>query len=127
MRKVSREELLLREIFGEKNRKERRKKLMAQITVSEALGLMKTLRARYDELKALRSDNAHKERHFYGTAGDKAIDKDPVYDVKALDKTVNRIAMEIRKLDTAIKAHNALSKLENYEWDEELLGIIEMK
>lgn len=98
---------------------------MAQVTVSEALGLMKTLKARHDELKSLRDDNANKERRFYGVGGDKTTEKVPVYDVRKLDVTVSRLAMEIRKLDTAIKKHNAMNGLEGYDWDETVLGQIE--
>ena len=98
---------------------------MAQVTVSEALGLMKTLQQRHGELKSLRDENAHRERRFMGMGGDKVIEKNPVYDVKKLDRTVNRLALEIRRLDTALKAHNAVATLANYDWNDEVLGAIE--
>lgn len=98
---------------------------MAQITVSEALGLVKTLKERHGELKSLRDENANKERRFYGVGGDKTTEKVPVYSVKKLDQTVNRLSLEIRRIDTALKAHNAATKLEGYEWDDAVLGVIE--
>lgn len=95
------------------------------VTVNEALGLLKTLRQRHEELKALRTGNAERERRFYGATGDKEVVKEPVYSVKSLDRTVNRVALEIRKLDNAIKQHNAVSRLEGYDWNEDVLGVIE--
>lgn len=95
------------------------------VTVSEALGILKSLNARHAELKALRDENANSERRFYGVGGDKQIEKTPVYNVKKLDQTVNRIAMEIRKLDAAVKLHNATQTVEGYDWDDAVLGVIE--
>ncbi len=37
-----------------------------------------------EELLALRNDNAHRERRFYGASADREIVKEPVYDVKVL-------------------------------------------
>lgn len=98
---------------------------MAQITVSEGLGLLKTLKQRHEELKNLRDENANREKRYYGASADKMTERLPVYNVKALDKTVSRLALEIRKLDTAVKAHNATTGLPNYDWDESILGVIE--
>jgi hypothetical protein len=95
------------------------------ITVSEGIGLLKTLNQRHAELKALRDENAHKERRFFGVGGDKEIERTPVYDVKKLDKTVNRLALDLRKLDNAIKQSNATTVLANYDWDEAVLGVVE--
>ena len=61
---------------------------MAQITINEGLAWLKTLKKRHDELLALRNDNAHRERRFYGASADKEIVKEPVYDVKILDRLV---------------------------------------
>jgi ERCC4-type nuclease len=58
---------------------------MAHITINEGLAWLKTLKKRHEELLALRNDNAHRERRFYGAAADREIVKEPVYDVKALD------------------------------------------
>ena len=55
---------------------------MAQITINEGLAWLKTLKKRHEELLALRNDNAHRERRFYGASADKEIVKEPVYDVK---------------------------------------------
>ena len=48
---------------------------MAQITINEGLAWLKTLKKRHEELLALRNDNAHRERRFYGAAADKEIVK----------------------------------------------------
>ena len=37
---------------------------------------------------SLRNDSAHRERRFYGASADKEIVKEPVYDVKVLDRLV---------------------------------------
>src|ERR1700732_3997827 len=63
---------------------------MGQITINEGLAWLKTLKRRHEELLALRNDNAHRERRFYGASADKEIVKEPVYDVKVLDRLVTR-------------------------------------
>ncbi len=95
---------------------------MAQITINEGLAWLKTLKKRHEELLALRNDNAHRERRFYGASADREIVKEPVYDVKVLDKIVTRIAREIRLLDQALKATNARTIVERYEQDDTVLG-----
>ena len=61
---------------------------MAQITINEGLAWLKTLKKRHEELLALRNENAHRERRFYGSSADKEIVKEPVYEVKVLDRVV---------------------------------------
>ena len=78
------------------------------ITISEGIGYLKMLRERHTELLALRNQNAVKETRFYGANADKNKEIEPVYDVRALDRLVTQVAREIRKLDMAIKAANAL-------------------
>jgi len=95
---------------------------MAQITINESLAWLKTLKKRHEELLALRNDNAHRERRFYGASADREIVKEPVYDVKALGKLVTRIAREIRLLDHALKTTNAKTVVERYEQDDSVLG-----
>ena len=95
---------------------------MAQITINEGLAWLKTLKKRHEELLALRNDNAHRERRFYGASADREIVKEPVYDVKALDTLVTRIAREIRLLDQALKTTNARTVVERYEQDDTVLG-----
>ena len=45
-----------------------------------------------------------------------------MYDVKALDKAVTRVAREIRLLEQAMKATNAKTPVEGYEQDDAVLG-----
>ena len=49
---------------------------MAAITINEGLAWLKTLKKRHEELLALRNDNAHRERRFYGASADKEIVKE---------------------------------------------------
>ena len=91
---------------------------MAAITINEGLAWLKTLKKRHEELLALRNDNAHRERRFYGASADKEIVKEPVYDVKVLDRIVTRVAREIRLLDQALKTTNAKTPIEAYQQDD---------
>jgi hypothetical protein len=78
---------------------------MAQITINEGLAWLKTLKKRHEELLALRNVNAHRERRFYGASAEKEIVKEPVYDVRVLDRIVTRVAREIRLLAQALKSY----------------------
>ena len=95
---------------------------MAQLTLNEGLAWLKTLKKRHEELIALRDGNAHRERRFFGASADKEIVREPVYDVKALDRAVTRVAREIRLLDQALKATNARTIVEGYDQDDGVLG-----
>ena len=95
---------------------------MAQITINEGLGWLKTLKKRHEELLALRNDKSHRERRFYGASADKELVKEPVYDVKVLDKLVTRVAREIRLLEQALKATNAKTAIDTYDQDDTVLG-----
>ena len=95
---------------------------MAQITLNEALAWLKTLKKRHEELIALRNDNAHRERRFLGSSADRELVKEPVYDVKTLDRAVTRVAREIRLLEQAMKATNAKTMVEGYDQDDAVLG-----
>ncbi len=95
---------------------------MAQITINEGLAWLKTLKKRHEELLALRNDNAHRERRFYGASADKEIVKEPIYDVKLLDRLVTRVAREIRLLEQALKTTNAKTAIEAYDQDDAVLG-----
>jgi hypothetical protein len=95
---------------------------MSQITINEGLAWLKTLKKRHEELLALRNDNAHRERRFYGASADKEIVKEPVYDVKVLDRILTRVAREIRLLEQALKAANAKTMIDAYDQDDSVLG-----
>lgn len=96
-----------------------------KLTINEAITTLKTLRERHDELVQLRNLNSASETRFRGLAGDKTTERKPEYDVKKLDKLVSQVAMEIRKLDLAIKRGNASYVIPDYEWDEAVLGQVE--
>lgn len=95
---------------------------MAQITLNEGLAWLKTLKKRHEELVALRDSNAHRERRFLGSSADREIVREPVYDVKVLDRAVTRVAREIRLLEQAMKATNARTTIADYNQDDAVLG-----
>ena len=95
---------------------------MAQITINEGLAWLKTLKKRHEELLTLRNDNAHRERRFYGSSADREIVKEPVYDVKGVDKLVTQVARDIRLLEQALKATNAKTTVDGYDQDDTVLG-----
>jgi hypothetical protein len=95
---------------------------VAQITINEGLAWLKTLKKRHEELVALRNDNARRERHFYGSSADREIVREPVYDVKTLDRLVTGVAREIRLLEQALKATNAKTMVEGYNQNDAVLG-----
>lgn len=92
------------------------------ITINEALGWQRTLKARHAELVALRDENSHTVTRRYGLGGDKDVTKEPVYDVKVLDRMITRVAREQRLLDVAIKATNAATQVIDYQHDDDVLG-----
>lgn len=95
---------------------------VAAITINEGLAWLKTLKKRHEELIELRNDNARRERRFFGSTADKEIVREPVYDVKSLDKAVTRVAREIRLLEQALKSTNAKTAIEGYDQDDAALG-----
>jgi hypothetical protein len=92
------------------------------MTLDEALRWMTTLKARHAELVSLRNENSKDKSRYFGDR-EVAVEK-PVYDVKALDKLVNNVAKEVRRLDEAIKKTNTLTQVVGYEKSEEALGEI---
>lgn len=93
------------------------------MTLSQSLAWMKTLKERHQELVGLRNANAHREERLFGDK--QTVKREPVYDVKKLDKLVNRLAMEIRRLDEAIKETNTNTELRGFKKDDAVLGLVE--
>jgi hypothetical protein len=92
------------------------------MNISEALGWMKTLKARHAELVGLRDANSATRIQRYG---DNSTEIKPEYDTKKLDKRVTLLAREIRILDEAIKRTNAATELPNFVRDDAVLGELE--
>ena len=92
------------------------------MTISQGLNWLKTLKARHQELIQLRNQNSSRSERLFGES--QTVKTEPVYDVKQLDKLINRLAMEIRKLDEAIKEMNAKTSVDGYNKDEAVLGEI---
>ena len=97
---------------------------MAKITLNEALGWMKTLKARHAELVQLRNQNAQ-TRHVLYAAGQPVEKVEPLYDLKKIDKLIANVAKEIRLLDMAIKRTNAITQIAGYEQEDSILGEVE--
>ncbi len=94
---------------------------MEEITLSQGLAWMKTLRVRHNELVALRDRNSAERIRRWGETKEDIVEK-PVYDVKELDRMINKLALELRRLDDAMKVTNAKTIVENYKRDDEILG-----
>jgi len=94
---------------------------MEEITLSQGLAWMKTLRVRHNELVALRDRNSAERIRRWGETKEDIVEK-PVYDVKELDKMINKLALELRRLDDAMKVTNAKTIVENYKRNDEILG-----
>jgi len=92
-----------------------------EITLSQGLAWMKTLRERHNELVTLRDRNSAERTRRWGETKEDVIEK-PIYDVKELDRMINRVALEIRRLDDAVKVTNAMTIIKDYKRDDEVLG-----
>jgi hypothetical protein len=92
------------------------------ITINEGLTWLKTLQQRHAELVTLRTENSAVVKRRFGVGGDKETEREPTYDVKALDKLVTQVAREIHKLEQAIKTTNATTKIVAYDKDDAVLG-----
>jgi hypothetical protein len=92
------------------------------MNISEALGWMKTLKARHGELVALRDQNSATRTMRYGND---VQEIKPQYDPKKLDKRVGLLAREIRLLDEAIKRINATTEIPGYVRNDDVLGELE--
>lgn len=88
------------------------------MTINEALALIKSLRDRHSELTMLQNQCGRKQTHYYG---ENPVVNEPTYDVKDLDKKINRLAREIRKLDSAVKATNAIVEVQGYTEPDETI------
>lgn len=93
----------------------------SEITLSQGLAWMKTLRERHNELVMLRDRNSAERTRRWGETKEDVIEK-PVYDVKELDRMINRVALEIRKLDDAVKETNSMTVVRSYVRNDEVLG-----
>lgn len=93
------------------------------MTISQGLSWMKALKERHQELVGLRNANSHREERLFGDK--QTVKREPVYDVKKLDALVNRVAMEIRRLDEAIKETNGKVEVAGFRKDETVLGQVE--
>ena len=90
------------------------------LTIDEGLRWYGSLKQRHTELVGLRNQNSNERSRYFGDR-EVAIDK-PVYDVKILDRLINGVAKEMRKLDESIKKTNAQTAILAYEKDEAALG-----
>ena len=92
------------------------------ITINEAMSIMKQLKDRHQELIGLRNTNSADKTRYFGANADKNEVIKVVYDIKKLDKLVNQVAKEIRMLDLAIRATNQSVTVVGYEFSEDVFG-----
>jgi hypothetical protein len=97
---------------------------MSQVTINEAMEIKKQLVARQQELVSLRNENSVDKRQYFGANADKHTETIAKYDVKQLDKIINKISKEIRVLGLAIKSTNQSTKVRGYDFDETIFGEI---
>jgi hypothetical protein len=90
------------------------------MTLDEGLRWMQSLKGRHTELVTLRNANSKDSSRYFGDR-EVTVDK-PVYDIKALDKLINGVAKEVRRLDEAIKKTNTLTQVVGFEKNEDALG-----
>jgi hypothetical protein len=109
-------------VAGPDRAKERGEGMAGEMTISEGLGWLRTMRERQAELIRLRDSNARSERRHLGIGGDKTVEVKPEYDVKALDKQITVLAKEIRLLDDALKRTNATVRISDFTKNEDVLG-----
>ncbi len=95
---------------------------MAQVTISELLGLQQIVKARYGELVSLRDRNSATQTRFYGANADKPVETKPQYSAVKLDKIIAGLAREQRLMDAALKKANATLAVPDYSWDDSVLG-----
>ena len=95
-----------------------------EITISQGLSWKNTLKERHRELVGLRDTNSSTRTRRWGETKDDVVET-PTYDVKHLDKMISHIALEIRRLDDAIKVTNAGTIVSDYSKDEDILGELE--
>lgn len=92
------------------------------MTISEALTYIKSLKARHSQLMQLQQENSYESTRYAGEKG--VVVKTPQYIVKNVDKKINLVAGEIRKLEMAIKKANAITEI-SYQENEDVFSAIE--
>jgi len=80
------------------------------VTINKAMVLMKAVRERVNQLRALRGQVSTREYTYFGS--DKKTDTEPQYDVKAVDKKITELELFLFKADAKIKQSNAVTKIE---------------
>ena len=80
-------------------------------TINETMSLMRAVRERVNELKALRQQTAVKERYYGGMSSEIQRAVEPQYDMKKLDKKIMQLNNFLYKADAAIKQSNANTKV----------------
>ena len=85
------------------------------MTLNEALEAMGLYKARLGELNNLRLQNAVREDTY--SYGEKTpfTKKEPMYSIKKIDKLHNKLAKELRVLESAVKKTNASTDVKGFE------------
>lgn len=84
------------------------------MTINEGLELIALLKTRINELNGLRRENTVRDT-YYG--GDKQVleVKEPMYDIKKVDKLISKLSKDLRLLQSAIKKTNATCDIKGFE------------
>jgi hypothetical protein len=80
-----------------------------ELTINKALVLQKKARERINGLRELRSQVAVEETRYFGDQSKEK--KEPLYDVKKVDKMISALQKLVFDLDMSIKESNAIVKL----------------
>ena len=78
------------------------------MTISKALVLINTIKARIKSLEALKEKVSIKERYF--SQGDRV--NEPQYSVQSVDKLITELNKELFNIDNKIKASNATVEID---------------
>jgi len=94
------------------------------ISLNLALGRIKTLLQRHNELCHLRDNNAKRTTRFGIGKDAEKEEVIPTFNARDLDHKITILAKEIRLLDEAIKETNQKTDVIGYLWNDEVLAEI---
>jgi len=86
---------------------------MEGLTLNEGLEMVALLKERISDLNELRKENTVRES--WKSGKDVVEVKEPMYDVKKVDKLIQRLSKDLRILSSAIKKTNATAVVSGYE------------
>ena len=85
------------------------------MTINEGLEMLALLKTRIAELNSLRKENTVRDTYYSGSDRSVLEVKEPMYDIKKVDKLISKLAKEQRLLQSAIKKTNAVAEIKGFE------------